>query len=180
MYQLYYYNTILTLVQPNPRALTPSHPHTPPSPSPTLKFLEFQNFREISGKFHQTRTNVHISILTLGLKHMKILEISKKFQGNFIKHNNECIHILANPRLEIYGNFRNFREISSNTRTNVQISILTLGLKYMKILEISKKFQGNFIKHNNEYIHIHPNPRPEIYGNFGNFKEILGKFRQTQ
>ena len=43
---------------------------------------------------------------------MKILEISKKFQGNFIKHNNECMHIHPNPRSEIYENFRNFSEIS--------------------------------------------------------------------
>ena len=41
----------------------------------------------------------------------------------------------------------------------------------MKILEISKKFQGNFIEHNNECLHIHPNPRPEIYENFRNFSE---------
>ena len=92
--------------------------------------------------------NVYISILTLGLKYMKIFEISKKFQGNVIKHNNECMHIHRNPRPEIYENFENFkeisekfrenfREISSNTITNVYISILTLGLKYMKILEIS-------------------------------------------
>ena len=71
-------------------------------------------------------------------------------------------------------------EISSNTIMNVYISILTLGLKYMRILEISKKFQGNFIQHNNQCIHIHPNPRPEIYENFRNFKEISGKFHQTQ
>ena len=80
---------------------------------------------------------------------MKILEISEKFQGNVIKHNNECIHI--HP---------------------------TLGLKYTKILEISEKFQGNVIKHNNECIHIHRNRRPEIYENFGNFKEISEKFRE--
>ena len=73
-------------------------------------------------------------------------------------------------------------EISSNTIMNVYIPILTLCLKYMKILEISKKFQrkfaeiffqGNFIKHNNECIHVHPNPRPETYENFGNFSEII-------
>ena len=88
---------------------------------------------------------------------------------------------------------------------NVYISIVTLDLKYMKILEISRKFQGsfikhnneclhihpnprpeiyenfrNFIKHNNECIHIHPNPKPEIYENFGNFEEISGKFHRTQ
>ena len=70
--------------------------------------------------------------------------LSKKFRVNFIKHNNECIHIHPNPRPEIYENFRNFREILSNTIMNVYISILTLGLKYMKILEISKRFQRNF------------------------------------
>ena len=59
-----------------------------------------------------TIMNVYISMLTLGLKYMKILEISGKFQGNFIKHNNECIHIHANPRSEIYENFRNFSESS--------------------------------------------------------------------
>ena len=72
---------------------------------------------------------------------------------------------------EIYENFRNFGEISSNTIMNVYISILTLGLKYMTILEISK-FRGNFIEHNNECIHIHPNPRSEVYENFRNFAEI--------
>ena len=82
---------------------------------------------------------------------MKILEISLKFQRNVIKHNNEYIHIHPNRRPEMYenfGNFKeiserfrgNFREISSNTIMNVCISILTLGLKYMKILEISLKF----------------------------------------
>ena len=82
---------------------------------------------------------------------MKILEISRKFQRSFIKHNNECLHIHPNPRPEIYENFRNFREssgkfrrnfreISSNTIMNVYISIVTLDLKYMKILEISGKF----------------------------------------
>ena len=50
----------------------------------------------------------------------------------------------------------------------------------MKVFGISKKFQGNFIKHKNECLHIHPNPRPEIYGNFRNFKEISEKFHQTQ
>ena len=75
---------------------------------------------------------------------MKILEISKKFQGNVIKHNNECIHIHRNPRPEIYENFENFKEIS-------------------------ERFRGNFIKHNNECIHIHRNPRSEIYENFRNF-----------
>ena len=93
---------------------------------------------------------------------MKILEISKKFQGNFIKHNNECIHIHRDPRPEIYENFgnfkeisgkfwRNFREMSSNTIMNVYISILTLGLKYMKIFEISGKSSNTIM---NVYISI--------------------------
>ena len=109
--------------------------------------LKYMKILEISSN---TTMNLYISIVTLGLKYMKILGISKKFQrnfgeilekfqGNVIKHNNECIHIHPNPRPEIYENFRNFREILSNTIMNVYISILTLGLKYMKILEISLK-----------------------------------------
>ena len=43
-----------------------------------------------------------------------------------------------------------------------------------------EQFQGNVIKHNNECVHIHPNPKPKIYENFGNFKEISGKFHRTQ
>ena len=50
----------------------------------------------------------------------------------------------------------------------------------MKVFGISKKFQGNFMKHNNECSHIHPNPRPEIYENFRHFKEISAKCYQTQ
>ena len=87
------------------------------------------------------------------------------------------MHIHRNPRSEIYENFRNFKEISSNTIMNVYISILTLVQKYMKILEISLKFQRSVIKYNNEYIHIHPNRRPEIYENF---KEISERFRGFQ
>ena len=49
----------------------------------------------------------------------------------------------------------------------------------MKILEISKKFPRNFIEHNNECLHTHPNPRPEIYENFGSFKEISKKFQRN-
>ena len=74
--------------------------------------LKYMKILEIS-KCHQTIMNIYISTLTVGLKYMKILEISKKFQ-------------------------RDFEEISSNTIMNVYISILTLGLKYMKILEISE------------------------------------------
>ena len=36
--------------------------------------------------------------------------------------------------------------------------------------EIYENF-GNFIKHNNECMHIHSNPRSEIYENFRNFSE---------
>ena len=144
-----------------------------------------RNFGEISSN---TIMNVYISILTLGLKYMKVLDTSKKFHGNEIKHNNECIHIHPNHRPEIYRNFRNFkeikekfrinfREISSNTIMNVYIPILILSLKYMNAFGISKKFQGNFMKHKNEYSQIHHNPRPEEYENFGNFKEISEKFR---
>ena len=123
---------------------------------------------------------------------MKILDISKKFQRNVIKHNNECIHIHPNAWPEISGNFKefsekfrvNFREISSNTIINVYIPILILSLKYVKVFGISKKFQGNFIKHMNECSHIHRNSRPEVYENFGNFREISdrfqGNFDQTQ
>ena len=48
-------------------------------------------------------------------------EISEKFRGNFIKHNNECIHIHPNPRPKIYENFRNFGEISSNNNECIHI-----------------------------------------------------------
>ena len=78
---------------------------------------------------------------------MKILDISKKFQRNIMKHNNESIHTHPNARPKIYGNFGNFkeisekfrvnfREISSNTIMNVYISILILSLKYMKVFGI--------------------------------------------
>ena len=39
----------------------------------------------------------------------------------------------------------------------------------MEVSRISKKFQGNFIKHKNECSHIHPKSSREIYENFGNF-----------
>ena len=50
----------------------------------------------------------------------------------------------------------------------------------MKVFGISMKFQRNFIKHNNECAHIHPNTRPEIYENFRHFKEISKKYHETQ
>ena len=34
----------------------------------------------------------------------------------------------------------------------------------MNIKEISEKFRGNFIKNNNQRIHIHSNSWPEIQG----------------
>ena len=86
-----------------------------------------------------------------------------KFQGSYIKHNNECLHIHLNPMSEIYENFRNLEEISEKFRVNFR--------------EILMKFQGSYIKHNNECLHIHLNPMSEIYENFGNFKEISEKFR---
>ncbi len=63
---------------------------------------------------------------------------------------------MINPRSELAGNFRNFREISG-------------------------KFQGNFtnsINSNNNDTHIDPNSGSEPCGNFRNFREISGKFHK--
>ena len=57
----------------------------------------------------------------------------------------------------------------------IYISILSLGVKYVEILKISRKFLGNFrnlINQRNNDMHIDPKPRDEIYGNFRNFSEI--------
>ena len=122
MYQLYYYNTILTLAQSNPHALTPPHPHTLTPSHPTLTLThpqvfgiskKFQkNFGEISSNKNEC-SHIHPNLRPETYENFgNFKEISEKFRGNFIKHNNECIHIDPNPKPEIYGNFRNFSESS--------------------------------------------------------------------
>ena len=84
--------------------------------------------------------------LGVGLKYVEILEISRKFQGNFrnpIEHKNKPVHVKPKRRSEIRGNFTNFKEISeiqSNIIINLYMWNLSVGLKYVEILEISLKF----------------------------------------
>ena len=126
-------------------------------------------FDEISPKFLKFS-----SISGLGLEWICIhsLLCLMKFRNLFKQYRNHTL--LENNRIQrIFYNF--------STKLGKQRLVSKYRVCYrQKAREISGKFQGNFIKHNNECIHIHPNPRSEIYENFRNFKEILGKFHQTQ
>ena len=113
--------------------------------------------------------------LSLVLKYVEILEISRKFKGNFRENSKKFPRKFEETSAKIRRNFSEISEIQPNTVINLYMWTISVGLKYVEILEISRKFQGNFrnsIEHNNKPVHVEPKRRSEIRGNFRNLKEI--------